>query len=453
MHQGSHLIPADFIGILKPNHDVPDHHKKFFANFIAQTKALAFGATTESHKTFKGNKPTTSIVIDQLTPRTLGSLIAVYEHQILVEGIIWNIFSFDQWGVELGKQVATQEIMPALESNETLAELIAGGLTPSEASQIIAFRALNPAMTITPDNVDTEDLSGEWMVFYAGSGWSGKARAKDLTYRDGYLYWGHNTEGKNQVAVPGKGQERFTPYHFVKAERPTAEDLAMVSFKREEVFANVEPGDKIVVHFLGARTASELAPARMFPKEGNATVIDVTSKALTVQPDLRSGKSGENRVFLLTSPTTRSNTVTSVDIIPPGVSGKVKDLDLHDARAIEDFFGDTDPRLIRRWDALRFVYSSNGVLSHEVAGRFMRMDGRVAKFLMSNQGVQGFAIVSGLEIPQGDAEAKVIPHITAIFTVQGQSSLAMTTTQVIEAEAITLETFTEIVRKAAEVKK
>ncbi|MCJ7814800.1 MAG: glucose-6-phosphate isomerase, partial [Xanthomonadales bacterium] len=138
IHQGTKLIPADFIGFVNTLNPVGDHHDKLMANFFAQTEALAFGLTSETvevqlreaglpedkvrmlkaHKTFEGNKPTNSILIDELTPRTLGSLIALYEHKIFVQGVIWNINSFDQWGVELGKVLAGV-ILPELKKGET----------------------------------------------------------------------------------------------------------------------------------------------------------------------------------------------------------------------------------------------------------------------------------------------------------------------------------------------
>ncbi len=126
IHQGTKLIPADFIGFIKPLYGNEDHHNKLMANFFAQTEALLNGKTAAQvkaefekqgisgeqadfllpFKIFTGNKPTNTILIDQLTPESLGSLIAMYEHKIFVQGIIWNIFSYDQWGVELGKQLA-----------------------------------------------------------------------------------------------------------------------------------------------------------------------------------------------------------------------------------------------------------------------------------------------------------------------------------------------------------
>lgn len=126
IHQGTKLIPADFIGFITPLYGDNDHHDKLMSNFFAQTEALMHGKSGEQvqaefdeqgvseekakfllpFKIFSGNKPTNTILIQKLSPKTLGSLIALYEHKIFVQGIIWNIFSFDQWGVELGKQLA-----------------------------------------------------------------------------------------------------------------------------------------------------------------------------------------------------------------------------------------------------------------------------------------------------------------------------------------------------------
>ena len=126
MHQGTKLIPTDFIGFKHALHGETDHHNKLMANFFAQTEALMNGKTNETvlselkaqglsdteiellapYKVFQGNKPTNTLLINRLTPASLGSLIALYEHKIFVQGIVWNIFSYDQWGVELGKQLA-----------------------------------------------------------------------------------------------------------------------------------------------------------------------------------------------------------------------------------------------------------------------------------------------------------------------------------------------------------
>lgn len=125
IHQGTKLIPCDFIGFAESHNPVGDHHVKLMSNFFAQTEALAFGKTAEQlqeegvsaalipHKTFAGNRPSNSLLVKKLTPFTLGQLVAMYEHKIFTQGIVWNIFSFDQWGVELGKVLA-KVILPEL---------------------------------------------------------------------------------------------------------------------------------------------------------------------------------------------------------------------------------------------------------------------------------------------------------------------------------------------------
>lgn len=137
MHQGTKLIPTDFIGFKESLHGDVDHHNKLMANFFAQTEALMNGKTANEvknelqaqglsdqelelllpFKIFEGNKPTNTILIQKLTPKSLGALIALYEHKIFVQGIIWNIFSYDQWGVELGKQLA-KTILSDIENSE-----------------------------------------------------------------------------------------------------------------------------------------------------------------------------------------------------------------------------------------------------------------------------------------------------------------------------------------------
>lgn len=137
IHQGTKLIPCDFIAPAISHNQVSDHHQKLMSNFFAQTEALAFGkskAQVEAEfaaagksdeevkdlvnfKVFEGNRPTNSILVKQITPKTLGNLIAMYEHKIFVQGVIWNIFSFDQWGVELGKQLANQILPELADSN------------------------------------------------------------------------------------------------------------------------------------------------------------------------------------------------------------------------------------------------------------------------------------------------------------------------------------------------
>jgi len=133
IHQGTRMVPADFLAPAVSQNPLGEHHKMLLANFFAQTEALMKGKSEAEarielersgmdeesvkrllpHKIFEGNRPTNSLLFRQLTPRTLGRLVALYEHKIFVQGIIWNVNSFDQWGVELGKQLA-QAIMPEL---------------------------------------------------------------------------------------------------------------------------------------------------------------------------------------------------------------------------------------------------------------------------------------------------------------------------------------------------
>lgn len=140
IHQGTKLIPCDFLAPAISHNPIGDHHDKLMANFFAQTEALMNGKTKEeveselkasglseveinnliTFKVFDGNKPSNSILFKKLTPRVLGSLIAMYEHKIFVQGVIWNIFSFDQWGVELGKQLA-KNILPELQHDHDIA--------------------------------------------------------------------------------------------------------------------------------------------------------------------------------------------------------------------------------------------------------------------------------------------------------------------------------------------
>src|SRR6059058_5295788 len=137
IHQGTLIIPSDFLAPAISHNPIGDHHLKLLSNFFAQTEALMNGKTEEEvteellkagkskeeikklvkFKAFKGNKPTNSFLLKEVTPKSLGSLIAMYEHKIFIQGIIWNIFSFDQWGVELGKQLAGK-ILPELKNDE-----------------------------------------------------------------------------------------------------------------------------------------------------------------------------------------------------------------------------------------------------------------------------------------------------------------------------------------------
>jgi glucose-6-phosphate isomerase len=127
IHQGTKLIPCDFIAFMQPLNPLGHHHDLLLANVFAQAEALAFGKTPQEilsentpawlvpHKTFEGNRPSSMIIIERLTPAALGKLVALYEHSVFTQGTIWQINSFDQWGVELGKALAAR-IIPELES-------------------------------------------------------------------------------------------------------------------------------------------------------------------------------------------------------------------------------------------------------------------------------------------------------------------------------------------------
>jgi glucose-6-phosphate isomerase len=117
IHQGTKLVPCDFIGVLEALNPLGDHQDLLIANLLAQTEALAFGRDApEPYRVTKGNQPTNMILVDRLEPRTLGALVALYEHKVFTQGTIWGINSFDQWGVELGKELA-QRIIPELQAD------------------------------------------------------------------------------------------------------------------------------------------------------------------------------------------------------------------------------------------------------------------------------------------------------------------------------------------------
>jgi glucose-6-phosphate isomerase len=130
IHQGTHLIPCDFVGFLETLNPLGDHHDILVANVLAQSEALAFGKTPDEvraegtpewlvpHRTFEGNRPSSTLFVDRLTPAALGALVALYEHSVFTQGTIWDINSFDQWGVELGKALA-QRIIPELKDATT----------------------------------------------------------------------------------------------------------------------------------------------------------------------------------------------------------------------------------------------------------------------------------------------------------------------------------------------
>ena len=157
LHQGTRVVPCDFIAPAISHNPISDHHTKLLSNFFAQTEALAFGKKAEQvqselvnsgkkaeevalltpFKVFEGNRPTNSILLRKITPRSLGSLIAMYEHKIFTQGVIWNIFTFDQWGVELGKQLAST-ILAELKS-----KCVSSGHDSSTNGLINAYKAMN----------------------------------------------------------------------------------------------------------------------------------------------------------------------------------------------------------------------------------------------------------------------------------------------------------------------
>jgi glucose-6-phosphate isomerase len=151
LHQGTKMIPADFIVSVTPHTELQAHHDILIANFLAQTEALMRGRTREEtqreigspqtgqfvqHKVFEGNHPSNAILLQKLTPRSLGMLIALYEHKIFAQGVIWNLNSYDQWGVELGKQLASR-ILPELH-----AEAAVGGHDASTNALINYYRRM-----------------------------------------------------------------------------------------------------------------------------------------------------------------------------------------------------------------------------------------------------------------------------------------------------------------------
>jgi glucose-6-phosphate isomerase len=154
LHQGSDVIPVEFIAVRTPAHALADQHAMLLANCLAQSQALMLGKTHEqalaeaaptasktidantlaAHRSFPGNRPSTTLVLDALTPRSLGALIALYEHRVFVSGALWGINSFDQWGVELGKALCNQ-LLPRFASGDT------EGLDGSTASLLHRLRS------------------------------------------------------------------------------------------------------------------------------------------------------------------------------------------------------------------------------------------------------------------------------------------------------------------------
>jgi glucose-6-phosphate isomerase len=157
LHQGTDIVPCDFLIAAEPREQLSDHHAKLVANCLAQTEALAFGKTEQEvrdelaasgmghaqinalapHKTFPGNRPTNTLIYRRLDPATLGQLIALYEHRTFVQGVIWDINSFDQWGVELGKALASR-LLPVVRDGAS-----ADGLDSSTRGLVARFRDLS----------------------------------------------------------------------------------------------------------------------------------------------------------------------------------------------------------------------------------------------------------------------------------------------------------------------
>jgi glucose-6-phosphate isomerase len=154
LHQGSDVVPVEFIAVRQPQHALADSHAKLLANCLAQSQALMIGKSAQDalaesaptasatfdrmqlarHRSFPGNRPSTTLVLEQLTPRSLGALIALYEHRVFTTGALWGINSFDQWGVELGKALANR-LLPRLASGD------ASGLDPSTAALLARLRS------------------------------------------------------------------------------------------------------------------------------------------------------------------------------------------------------------------------------------------------------------------------------------------------------------------------
>ena len=135
LHQGTDTVPVEFVAVKKPRHDLPGHHDLLLANVLAQAQALMVGQhDTGGHKNFPGNRPSTFLLLDELTPTTLGALIAMQEHRVFVSGSLWGLNSFDQWGVELGKVLA-KDVQTRMQTGDV------SGLDASTAGLLQRLRA------------------------------------------------------------------------------------------------------------------------------------------------------------------------------------------------------------------------------------------------------------------------------------------------------------------------
>ena len=164
LHQGTQLIPVDLIGFARSGNPIGEHHDLLMSNVFAQAEALAFGKTADEvreegtperlvpHRTFEGNRPSTTILAERLTPRTLGALVALYEHDVFTQAAVWDIDPFDQWGVELGKGLA-QRIVPELTAVEE-PHLTHDGSTNALIRRYRAMRAAGGRPTAHPEGAD-----------------------------------------------------------------------------------------------------------------------------------------------------------------------------------------------------------------------------------------------------------------------------------------------------------
>ena len=142
LHQGSDTVPSDFIGVAKPAHPFRASHDALLSHLLAQSEALANGAANaDPQKAYVGNRPSTFLLLDELTPKSLGALIALYEHSVYVQSVIWGINAFDQWGVELGKQIATS-LLPAVASATEIS--VADPVTQALLAEIRPRRSCRP---------------------------------------------------------------------------------------------------------------------------------------------------------------------------------------------------------------------------------------------------------------------------------------------------------------------